>query len=94
MVSLNNEKKYLGFQDVDAYKVAFELSNYVWNIAIKWEFFPRKTIGEQLTNAVDSISANIAEGFKRYTKRDKIHFYRISHGSVAELWDWTEKAKI
>lgn len=85
--------KYLKLNDIEAYKIAFTLSNYVWNIIIKWDYFSKKTIGSQFTDAVDSISANIAEGFGRYTKRDKIRFYRISFGSMYESLDWNEKAK-
>lgn len=88
------EKKYLELNDIDAYKTAFNLSNYVWNIVLNWDILARKTIGGQFIRAVDSISANIAEGFGRFHKKDKIHFYRISHGSVNESLDWNEKANI
>lgn len=65
------EKKYLKLNDINAYKTAFNLSNYVWNIVIKWNYFARDTVGKQLIDTIDSISANIAEGFGRYSKRDK-----------------------
>jgi len=42
---------------------------------------------------MDSISANIAEGFGRYSKSDKIRFYRISYGSLLESVNWTEKSQ-
>ncbi|MFQ5446097.1 MAG: four helix bundle protein [Saprospiraceae bacterium] len=45
-------------------------------------------------NAADSISANIAEGFRRNHKKDKIHFHRYSSGSAKECFDWNEKAKM
>ena len=51
------------------------------------------TIGSQLIRAVDSISANIAEGFGRYNKKDKISFYRIARASAYENLDWLEKSK-
>jgi len=86
------EKKFLELNDVGAYKIAFGLSNYVWNIVNKWDIFAKKTIGGQFIRAVDSISANIAEGFGRYYKKDKIHFYRISYGSLEESLNWNEKA--
>jgi four helix bundle protein len=57
------EQKYLTLKDIDTYVRAFELSNYVWNIVIKWSYFPKSTIGKQFADAIDSISANIAEGF-------------------------------
>lgn len=91
---VDSTKKYLKLNDIEAYRIAFALSNYVWDIVIKWSYFQKKTIGTQFTDAVDSISANIAEGFGRYSKKDKIRFYRISFGSMYESLDWNEKAKI
>lgn len=39
----------------------------------------------QMKRASISIASNIAEGFKRDTMRDKIHFYIMAHGSLTEL---------
>jgi len=50
-------------------------------------------MGNQLVRSIDSISANIAEGFGRYTKKDKIKFYRYSFGSTMESLDWIQKCK-
>ena len=86
--------RYLKLNDIDAYKIAFHLSNDVWDIVEQWNTFQRDTIGKQFVRAVDSISANIAEGFGRHSKKDKIHFYRYSSGSVKESLDWNEKAKV
>lgn len=87
-------KTYLKLNDISAYKKAFSLSNKVWNIVTKWKYFERNTIGSQFVRAIDSVSANIAEGFGRYTKKDKINFYRISFGSIKESCDWNEKSYI
>lgn len=86
------EKKYLQLNDITAYKIAFNLSNYVWNIVVNWEWFAKIHVGGQFIEATDSISANIAEGFGRYNKKDKIKFYRYSFGSLKESFDWTEKS--
>ncbi len=88
------EQKYLKLNDIEAYKISFKLSNIVWEVVIKWDYFARDTIGKQFTRAVDSISANIAEGFGRYNKKDKVKFYRYSLGSVYESLDWNEKAHL
>lgn len=85
--------KYLQLNDIDCYKRALRLSTYVWNIVISWEWFAKKTVGSQFVEAIDSISANIAEGFGRYGKKDKIKFYYYSFGSVKEGLDWNEKSK-
>jgi len=88
------KKKYISLNDVKAYKIAFHLSNYVWDVVVRWDHFAQNTIGRQLVNAIDSISANLAEGFGRYHKKDKIKFYRYSFGSVKESLDWNEKSKV
>lgn len=87
------QKKYLQLKDIEAYCVAFRLSNYVWDIVIKWDHFGKNTVGNQFVRSIDSISANIAEGFGRYGKKDKVCFYRYSYGSIKESLDWNEKAK-
>jgi four helix bundle protein len=88
------EKRYLKLADIMAYKIAFFLSNYVWEIITQWDYFSKNTVGQQFVGAIDSISANIAEGFGRYSKKDKIKFYRYSFGSVKESFDWNEKSKV
>ena len=85
--------RYLQLNDIDSYKRAFALSNYIWKLMVCWEWLAKETIGVQIARAVDSISANIAEGFGRYFKKDKIRFYKISFGSIFESLDWTQKAK-
>ena len=85
--------KYLQLNDIDCYKRALALSNYTWNIVIDWAWFPKKTVGVQFVTAIDSISANLAEGFGRYGKKDKVKFYNYSFGSVKEGLDWNEKSK-
>jgi four helix bundle protein len=85
---------YLRLNDISAYKMAFDLCNYVWNTVIQWDFFAKDTVGKQFVKSVDSISANIAEGFGRYGKKDKVKFYRYSLGSLKESLDWNEKSKV
>jgi len=88
-----SEKKYLQLNDIDACKLSLQLSNYVWSLVIQWGWFPKQTVGIQFVKAADSVSANIAEGFGRYFKKDKIKFYRYSQGSVKECFDWNQKSK-
>ncbi len=87
------EKKYLKLNDIEAYRISYKLSNHIWDIVMNWSRFAQNTLGEQYVTAADSISANIAEGFGRYGKKDKIKFYRYAQGSMYESFDWTEKAK-
>lgn len=88
------QKRFLKLADIECYRVAFHLSNSVWDLVIGWNEFAKRTVGEQFVRSVDSISANIAEGFGRYTKKDKIKFWRYSQGSLNESLDWNQKAKV
>lgn len=90
---LGMEKKYLQLNDIEAYRVAFHLSDFVWNEVAQWDYFAQDTVGKQFVRAVDSVSANIAEGFGRFHKKDKIKFYRYASGSLKECFDWNEKAR-
>ena len=88
------EKHYLTLNSIKAYRIVFNLSNYIWDVVVRWDWFAKKHLGGQFVEAVDSISANIAEGFGRYHKKDKINFYRYSQGSLKESFDWNEKSKV
>jgi four helix bundle protein len=88
------EGKFLSLNDLNAYKISFNLSNYIWSKVVKWDYFNKSSLGEQFVTAADSISANIAEGFGRFGKKDKIKFYRYSIGSLKESLDWNEKSRV
>lgn len=88
-----DEKKYLQLEYLDCYRTAADLSQYVWQCVRRWDRFAQDTIGKQFVRAVDSISSNIAEGFGRFHKKDKILFYKYSYGSVSESTDWNEKGR-
>lgn len=87
------EKRYLKLNDIEAYRISFALSNKAWNLLMLWSPLAQNTVGQQFITAADSISANVAEGFGRYTKKDKVRFYRYAYGSMYEALDWNEKSK-
>lgn len=85
-------EKILTLEEITAYKISSELSDYVWKVVSKWDWFVKRTLGSQFTSAVDSIAANIAEGYGRYHKKDKIKFYYNARGSTIESIHWCNKA--
>ena len=85
-------KRTLEYTDIDAYKNSIEISSVVWHMVLKWTHFQKDTIGKQLIRAVDSVGANIAEGYGRYHKKDKIRFFYYSMGSCFEAKHWLELA--
>ena len=94
IVLIKWKKKYLTLNDIESYTRSFKLSNTIWEIIILWNSFAKDTIGKQFVRAADSISANIAEGFARHSKKEIVHFYRIAKKSVSECLDWNQKSKV
>nr|WP_199156947.1 four helix bundle protein [Pedobacter sp. ASV2] len=87
------EKNYLQLNQITAYTKSFHLSNLVWEITSNWDNFAKYSIGQQFVNAVDSISANIAEGFGRYHKKDKVKFYYIVLAQLKSVLIGTKRRK-
>ncbi|WP_218919496.1 four helix bundle protein [Spirosoma aerolatum] len=65
----------------------------MWQAVISWDFFAKDTVGKQLVRSVDSVAANISEGFGRYRYKGNIHFCYIARGSPLETRTWIDKAK-
>ena len=79
--------------DLEVYRLSMDLSDAVWEIVLKWEYFPKDTIGKQWTRAMDSVSANLSEGFGRNSFKDSRTFYYYARGSLYESKTWFEKAQ-
>lgn len=80
------------FENLKVYRLSEELADLVWKIAIKWNYFPRDTVGKQLVRAPDSVGANIAEGTGRGTYKDNRRFVRTARGSLYETQHWLRRA--
>jgi len=86
-------KDYLRVEDISAYKIVSELSCLIYETVSGWNWFDKRTLGVQMVTAFDSIAANIAEGFGRYHKKDKMKFYYNARGSVFESLHWLKTAR-
>ena len=81
------------FEDLEVYQLSMNLSDMIWDIVVKWDYFQKDTLGKQWVRAIDSVSANISEGFGRNSFKDQRNFYYFSRGSLCESKTWLEKAK-
>ena len=79
-------------EELQVYQLSMKLGEDVWAIVIKWDYFPKDTIGKQLIRAVDSIAANLSEGFGRYHFKENTNFSYYSRGSLSETKTWLTKA--
>ena len=78
--------------ELDIYCLAEELSDLIWYDFDNWTVKAQKTIGYQIIRSSDSIAANLAEGYGRFTAPDRKKFYLYSRGSFEETKAWLRKA--
>jgi four helix bundle protein len=81
------------FEDLEIYQLAEKLSDLIWEIVIKWDYLPKRTVGSQYVEAADSIGANISEGYGKGSFADRSRYAKISRGSLFETVHWTKKSK-
>jgi four helix bundle protein len=69
-----------------AWQRADDLFIHLHKLTIKsFPSFERYELGSQLRKAAYSVPANIAEGFARRHRRERLHFLNISEASLAEV---------
>lgn len=77
-----------------AYRLALFLGDICWHDATKIADDRRLVdLSSQLYRAVGSVSANLAEGYSRSSRRDRARFYEYALGSARESRDWYFKAR-
>ena len=79
-------------EELQVYKLSMEIGESIWNIVIKWDHFAKQTVGRQLVRAIDSVAANLSEGFGRYHYKEAKNFAYYSRGSLYESKTWLTKA--
>lgn len=77
-------------ENLEVYKIARILSKTGWGIYKTLKNESRFVIGQQFIRSIDSIGANIAEGFGRYHYMDSVKFYYNARGSLWESKHWIE----
>lgn len=72
------------FEDILAWQKAHEFVVTVYRTTNTFPEFERFGLCSQFQRAAVSIAANIAEGYKKLSKADKLRFLNISQGSLEE----------
>ena len=73
---------------LEIYKLSVKLSNSIWMIYSTLPNDLKYGIGNQFIRSIDSIGANIAEGYGRFHYKDSLKFYYNSRGSLWESKHW------
>ena len=82
-----------GFVQLTAYRRAVVLADDSRTAVLSWDSFDRWTLGQQLVRAADSVGANIAEAYGRWSYADRRRMLFIVRGSLCELEHWFMRAE-
>ncbi|MCB9077078.1 MAG: four helix bundle protein [Anaerolineaceae bacterium] len=77
--------KILHFQQLEVWQEAHKLTLLVYKITKAFPSEEKFGLVSQMRRAAVSVPANIVEGFKRRSQRDKLRFYNIAEGSLEEV---------
>ena len=72
------------FQDLLAWQKGHQFVLLVYQVTNRFPNFERFGLTSQFQRAAVSIPANIAEGYKKMGKADKLRFINIAQGSLEE----------
>jgi four helix bundle protein len=81
------------FENIIAWQKAHTFRLLVYEITSHFPESERFGLTSQFRRAAVSIGANIAEGYKKLSKADKLRFMNISEGSIEECRDYIILAK-
>ncbi|MEW6687213.1 MAG: four helix bundle protein [Candidatus Edwardsbacteria bacterium] len=73
------------YEDLEVFKLVHQLVIDVYRIVKKFPEEERFRLCDQICRSTSSIPANIAEGYGRFSLKERIQFLYISRGSVEEL---------
>jgi four helix bundle protein len=76
--------------DLEIYQLSRQISQECWFIYQRLDWQTKKITANQWIEAVDSVGANMAEGFGRFHYLDKNKFNYNARGSLIEAIHWTE----
>lgn len=73
------------FQDLVAWREGHKLALLIYEITANFPSREAYSLVDQMRRCSVSITSNIAEGFSRKSKKEKMQFYYMALGSTTEL---------
>ena len=78
-------QKIKSFTHLNTWKEGHKLVLHIYDVTKKFPSMESYGLIDQMRRAAVSITSNIAEGFSRQSKKEKLKFYYISKGSLTEI---------
>src|SRR3972149_4152063 len=88
-IMIMKNSNYIELKNLEVYQLSRQLSSIAWSIYCKMTFEDKKLMGDQFLRAVDSVGANIAEGYGRgpYLYKERVFYNsRASHFEAFIHW--------
>jgi four helix bundle protein len=82
---MSKQGKAERFEDLEVWRKAHRIVLIVYKLTKDFPQEEKFGLVSQMRRSAVSIPANIAEGFKKRTSKDKSNFYNIAQGSLEEL---------
>jgi four helix bundle protein len=74
-----------GYQSLTVWQKSMKLAEEIYLLSGKLPQKEQFGLCDQMKRASVSVPSNIAEGYRRGSKKDYAHFISIAHGSLSEL---------
>ena len=76
------------FENIITWQKAHQFTRLVYRITQRFPEDEKFGLTSQFRRAAVSIGANVAEGYKKLSKADKLRFFNVSEGSLAECQNY------
>lgn len=81
---MESKSRFIPVKELEIYQLSRRLSSKAWLIYQRLDYHLRKNWGDQMISSIDSVGANIAEGYARFHFLDRVKFYYIARASLSE----------
>ena len=81
------------FKNIIAWQKAYQYCLAVYRNTADFPEFEKYGLRSQFTRAAVSVTANIAEGYRKLSKQDKLRFFNIAQGSLEECRNYNMLSK-
>jgi four helix bundle protein len=93
MDMMENKRPTVSYNELLVWQKANELATLVYKVTSKYPKHEQYGLTSQIRRASASVSANIAEGYKRFGKNEKVRFLNIAESSLTEVSSYIQLAK-
>lgn len=80
------EDIFFTFETLDVYQKARKLVKEIYLLLENFPSYEKYSLCDQIRRSAISVPSNLAEGSRRFSLKERIHFVEISYGSLMEVY--------